>query len=189
MPYIQWEGIYRGAAKFWEVVRAKEGQAVCVSIQFDALEVLGDKRDDGGPREWTPLVEPHHARGRFWVVKKDGTLNENAVERLCVSLGWDGSFSSIAGGGGIDIPCRFTVKREVGQDGKDYYPVAWVDPYEMAPTKSEFAATPSTAQTLDAQYGGQLRAMAGQHGKAAAKVKPAAATKLKGAAGEGEVPF
>jgi hypothetical protein len=153
-----------------ECLPAKDTRAVSIVVHFIATEYLTAK-EENKPREWKSLPEQFRARGRFWVIKSDGTVSSHNVERLKEALGWDGDFSTLRGQA-CRIPCRFTTKHEKGQDGNDYFPVAFVDPFEMKPMGSDYAAKQTDLDHLNQMYGSQTRAIAGATEYVAAETSP-----------------
>lgn len=148
--------------------RETEGQAVAVTIQVTLLEMW----DGSEWQEWEQYGM--EAAGDLWVVKKDGTPNNNPAKSLIEHAGWDGSFASITNRTWQPTPCQVVIKRD---DYKDQvrYRVEFVNAYDRTPGQVS-NVSPDKARELDGRFGSHFRALAGntkRNGSAPAPGKPA----------------
>lgn len=165
-------GIFKAKPFAWFVRNSEQSQSVSISIEFVILEQL-----DG--TEWADWsqYEEHSIIGDFWVVKKDGSINVNAVENLVEAVGWDCNLTSVAGPA-PDVVVQITVQEEEYR-GNTRLKVAWLNPGDFTPRPQ--SAAPEQVQQLQSRFGSLLRAAAGSalkkpgNGKpVVAKPKPAA---------------
>ena len=160
----------------WWVNKADSG-AISISIDFDiTAQFNGSDWDD-----WSQY-EPHTCIGDYWVVKKDGTVNQGTVEQLATSLAWDGNLASVRG-----APPRYLVQISVKADtykGSTRYKAGWMNPGDFTP---KGGASDEEVQQAAGQFGSLLRAAASGAAKQAKPV-PAperAAVGANGSAGGG----
>jgi hypothetical protein len=145
------EGIFKVKPLSWSV-RTKEGsQSVGVSIEF-----LVQAQLDGA--EWVSWSEaaPHVVRGTYYIVGKEGAVNQTAVDQLVKSLKWNGSLDTF-----MDLPpdieVQVTVKSEI-YNGEEIYKAGWMNPGDFVPS---FGASPEKVKDLNNRYGSLLRAAVG----------------------------
>lgn len=160
-------GIFKAKPFAWFVRNSEQSQSVSISIEFVILEQL-----DG--TEWADWsqYEEHSIIGDFWVVKKDGSINVNAVENLVEAVGWDCNLTSVAGPA-PDVVVQITVQEEEYR-GNTRLKVAWLNPGDFTPRPQ--SAAPEQVQQLQSRFGSLLRAAAGSALKKPGNGKPAAAT-------------
>lgn len=140
-----------------ELTQAQSG-AVAARMRFRVFEAL----HNGQWQDWTPYeVE---VDGEIWILKKDGTANENAVRNLVEALGWDGSVESLVGTDWSEVPVQITVKRD-SYNGHERFRVAWINHADSQPFGS--AVDETKVRELQARFGAQLRAIAGRKSVAA----------------------
>jgi len=101
------------------------------------------------------------AEGYLWIIKKDGSENQNQIEALVRHTGWDASIPSIAGNQWQPTPCQFVIQGEAPNDFHTdvRYRINWINDYEQTPTAGNVDMDRATA--LQNQYGARLRALAG----------------------------
>lgn len=122
----------------------------------------------------------------FWMTKKDGSINTQAVETLKEIFGWDGSdpfWLEEHGAEFAEIPVELNVENEtfIGKgDGQEHtaLKIKWVNP---AGGGNGNAIANSDRKALMAKYGAKLRAVSGgtTPAKKAAPSKAPAAPVLK----------
>lgn len=148
---IDREGTFKAKAYSWSVYEAKSG-AVGINVEFEpSAEWSG--------QEWVSWADyaPHTVRGAFFVVGKDGSVNETAVKQM-KNLGWDGSFLQVVGTP-PDIEVQIVVQNQI-YNGADQFKVAWVNPVESVPGAAPNAANMDDIKRLDSRFGSLLRAAA-----------------------------
>lgn len=170
MAVLQQEGTFKVMPVSWKIMEAKSG-SVAVSFEFRVLSEL----ENGEWASWEQF-EPHSVYGDFWIIKKDGSINQSAVDQLSASLGWDGNLNAVLG----DPPKRI-VQVQVNADtynGKTRYKAGWMNPEHYVGGAG--GASESEVGSLQARFGGLLRAAA-----SAGAVQPAAAPAATGPKGSG----
>ena len=159
MRQIDREGTFRCVPREWWVTRADSG-AVAVSLDLDIIETWnGSDWDD-----WTQYGQ-YTVLGDYWVVKKDGTVNQGTVEQLARSMGWDGNLTSVQG-----APPNVLVSVSVKADtykGTTRYKAGWMNPGDQEP---KGGATAEQVQDAANRFGSLLRAAAAGAAKAAKPV-------------------
>jgi len=163
MKRLEQEGIFKMKPLSWDIREAESG-AVAVSMSFKVLEELVD-----GKWESWATYEEHMVYGDWWVVKKDGTINEGAVEQLATSLGWDGNLASVTGTPPEKI-VQVLVKPDT-YEGVTRYKGSWMNPEDYT-GGAPGAADPATVKGLQTRFGSLLRAAAA--GAKAGAPKPVA---------------
>lgn len=173
------EGIFKARPFTWEVYRAESG-AVGVSIGFEITAKLSESYEWD---DWSEY-EAHHCYGTWWVVKKDGSINQGPVEQLAAGLGWKGDLMTVSKEPVPEVIVQITVKEDT-YNGKTRYRAAWMNPGEYAPTSS--STSPEDVQQLQARFGSLLRAAA----SGASRPSPAPAVAVAVASGEqdDDIPF
>lgn len=154
------EGIFKAKPFQWDVQRAESG-AVAVAIGF---EIVARFDDDSEWEDWTKYSSMH-CYGNWWVVKKDGTVNQGAVEQLAVALGWSGNLFEVSSSDAPDRIVQITVKEDT-YHGKTRYQATWMNHEHFVPTR--FGASEEEVSQLEARFGSLLRAAA----SGAAEAKP-----------------
>ncbi len=160
------DGIFKARPLSWAVRTYENSQAVAVNMKFSILSQL-----DG--TEWVSWAEceEHVVYGAFFVVKKDGTVNTQAVENLYAALGWEGDLRQVGASPVPDRVVQITVKNEPYQ-GKDQWKVGWINPEDYTPQPQ--GASEEDVGRLQARFGSLLRAAAA--GAKMAAAKPASGT-------------
>lgn len=161
-------GIFKAKPIEWAVRRTEGSKSVAINIRFHIIAQL----DTGEWVDWS-TYEDHHVYGAFYVVKKDGGVNQNPVEQLSQCLGWNGSFAQVLNQAPPDVVVQITVKEDE-YHGKTSFKVQWMNPGDHAPGMR--GEDESGAKELDAMFGSQLRAVATASSgapKAAPSGKPA----------------
>jgi hypothetical protein len=114
------------------------------------------------------------AQGDLWIVKKDGTLNSPQVEALMKHAGWDGNLESIINETWKPTPCQVVVQKD-SYKGVDRYKIGFINDLNRTPGAMSNVDA-AKAKELQARYGAQLRALAGNavRNNAAPAGKPSA---------------
>jgi hypothetical protein len=138
----------------WNLREAKETKSVQVSIEFSLTEWWNPEQ-----REWTDWAPyDHRAFASVWIIKRDGTPNERALQNLVESLGWNGDIDDL---NRTDTwtpnPCQLTVEENT-YDGKTTLRVNWINPYNAQPVIK--GMDESGVKQIKARLGGQFRALA-----------------------------
>ena len=160
MTHIDREGIAQAVPREWWIRRVDSG-AVAVSFDFDVMSML----DGDDWHDWTQYGE-YTVFGDWWVIKKDGTVNQGAVEQLALAIGWDGNLTSVQGPP-PNYLVQLTIKGEEYQ-GKRRYKAAWMNPGDHVPGPA--GATAEEVQAASNRFGSLLRAAATGAARAAKPV-------------------
>jgi hypothetical protein len=155
--WIDRDGIFRGNPIEASIITGAEGsQSVGLNVKCFVQEAL-----DGS--NWQPWDEYGFvAAGTLWIIKKDGSINENAAETARDVLGWDGDFDHVEG---TQLRmCQFTVKGEEYKE-KMRYRIEWFNPYEFSPGPR--AVDAGQLSKLKTTHGAKMRAFFGQRKSAA----------------------
>lgn len=150
---IDREGTFKGKPVRWGI-RTETSGAVAANIEFEITDEYGD----GEWADWTKYDMV--AFGNFYIIKKDGTINNKCAESLVESLGWDGKLDTIANPEWTPKNCQIVVKAETYQ-GTTRHKVAFVNPIDFSPSGSIGNTTPDQLKALNTRYGSQLRALVG----------------------------
>lgn len=146
-------GIFKARASAWKVKRFDNSRSVAIAIRFDLLEMLNQG-------QWTSLAEfgQFQVYGDYFVIGKEGGVNQTAVDQLARSLGWAGSFRAVeAGPPPPDLVQVKVVEDRYGEEVR--FKASWLNPGDYKP---DFAGKdPEGVRDLDAEYGSLLRAAAG----------------------------
>lgn len=120
------------------------------------------------------------ARGYLNIIKKDGTVNTSQVEALSKHCGWTGSLAMIAEGDWKPTPCQCSIQENTYKDQTSYR-INFINAFDRVPGGIG-TMKPEDAKALDMQFGGALRAAAGNanHGKTTPAGKPASPPSRKG---------
>lgn len=152
MEKLEQTGIFRCKPLSWEVQEAKSG-AVGINMSFLVIEELdGDKW-----LSWDS-ADDHMFWGTWWIVKKDGTVNQGAVDQLVKSLGWNGGLDSIVDPA-PDTIVQVTVKEET-YEGVTRYKGAWMNPADHTGGGGG-GVDDNRKKELKGRFGSLLRAAAG----------------------------
>lgn len=116
---------------------------------------------DAENREWADWAEyGMEAEGFLFIVKKDGTLNQTQIKSLCEATGWDGDFVKISTKEWTPRRCQVQTKAKE-YEGTTTYPVSWINHIDRDPSAGLSNIDADKAKQLNAKYGGQVRALAG----------------------------
>lgn len=144
------EGIFMARPLSWGVKQSTQSQSVAIVMDF----IIGAQLVDGEWESWADYEE-QTITGYFYVVKADGSINTTSVDRLALSIGWNGNLEF----GVPECNVQITVKMETdARNGRQMLKVAWINPGDYTPQPQ--TTTPETIKSLTAQYGSLLRAAA-----------------------------
>lgn len=139
----------------WRVITAKDSLAVAININF-LIRAKLTELDEW--EDWERFEDQYHTYGSFFIIGRDGALNETNITQLSLSLGWDGDLLSV-NHPVPDVTVQISVKEEEF-DGKVRYRAAWINPGDYSPGIQ--GASQEEISVLVTQYGPSLRAVA-QH--------------------------
>lgn len=151
---LNWEGNARGEIVEYGISEMETG-AVAVNIAVKIHDYW-----DTEAKAWVDCREADYlVRGDIWVVKKDKSLNQSQVEALCQHAGWDGDITALVQGTWKPTPCSVVITKDTYRE-EVRYRVAWLNAYDRTPGALG-TMTPEKAAVLNATYGSQFRALAG----------------------------
>ena len=152
MGHLNQEGRFRAHIIDFGLIEADSG-AVGVSLTCKVTDAWsGD-----GWTDWTGYEE-QLAFGCVWVIKKDKSTNNKAVESLTNHAGWDGKFSSIVDRTWQATPIQIVVKAEEYK-GEKQYKIAFVNDFNSVGTQQGVDA--AKARQYDSVHGASIRALMG----------------------------
>lgn len=134
-------------------LREMESQAVAVAVRAKILEAWNPEKETWD--DWQQYeVE---ATGLIWVVKKNGSMNQNQAEALMKHCAWDGSFNSIYDKTWRPTPCQIVVTRDDYKD-QERFRISWINDFDRTPGVSNIDE--DQVRQLQVQHSASLRAMA-----------------------------
>jgi hypothetical protein len=157
-------GIFKASPQSWDVRTAQSG-AVAINMGF--LIAFELENDDWA--SWADF-DQHMTYGDWWIIKKDGTINQQAVDQLVECLGWNGDLNSIVGPPPASL-VQISVKEEMYK-GEPQYKAAWMNPENYEGGGGFGGANASETQALVNRFGSLLKAAAASS-KAGAPKEPA----------------
>lgn len=168
------EGTFRATISAYGIQNAESG-ALGIALTFDLTE-LWQAPADGAEGQWFPWSDyGQQAQGTFWIIKKDGKPNTNAIEQLCKYAGWDGKLAPIAEEKWEPTPLQVVVKLETqkreGKPDRTEFRASFINDFHRVPGAMGNVDAAKAAE-LDARFGGSLKAIAST--VAASKSPPAA---------------
>ncbi len=154
--YVKWKGILRGRATGWRLSESSKENSQALFIEVDVEATEGLNADN----RWDRIPEVHLQRCEICIRKADGTLMNDNIESLMETLGWDGSATTIQKNPVLkDRPCQWSSMPE--KDPK-FFRGGFLRPYDFTPKgKGANPEGQSIATRFDADFGSQLRAIAG----------------------------
>lgn len=154
MRQLDRAGIFKAVLREWDIKAFSTSSSVAVSIGFTiTAELDGEQWAD-----WSEYEE-HSVFGDFFVLKKDGTVNQTTVDQLVAAIDWDGDLKCIAETPAPPaIEVQITVKSEEYK-GKTYFKVAWINPVDFVPSAAS-GASAEKVEEVNARFGSLLRAAA-----------------------------
>lgn len=150
------EGTFMARPATWGVKTGKESQSVAINMGF----VVTAQRDGDEWIDWSQYDE-HVVYGDFWIVKKDGSINTNAVDSLVRAFGpesikWIGDLRRIDGQP-PETPVQIVVEPDDFFD-PPRFKVKWINAADYEPTP--MLADAMAVGGLQGRFGSLLRAAA-----------------------------
>lgn len=167
MPLLDRPGRFQADITNWGIQPNDKTPTVAVVLDFAILAQWNDTTKSWD--DWTQFGQV--IRGFFYIIKKNGELNDRQVESLIKSLGWNGNMEDFAAGSEWKPkPCQIVVDYETYQN-KSKLKVQWINPFDGPDMKK---ASDGEVKKLAAQHGSKLRALAGNITRNAPAPPPAA---------------
>ena len=154
-------GIFKARPFNWSIEPSTSSKAVAISVGL----LIEAQYENGEWISWSEY-EPHQVRGWWYVIGKNGQVNQTAVEQLTKSLGWNGDLKGISNSSPPDVVVQITVQTNVYNE-KTSFKAGWMNPGDFVP---EFGgASEEDVTKLSVQFGSLLRAAAASVAKAGPK--------------------
>lgn len=145
-------GRYKARIKRWKVDETGNNKLATFVCEFECYEWYSDTDE-----RWYSL--PCEITGYFYLERKDGNINEFAVNSLRDSLGWDGrDIGTLADTEWRNTPVQITVEQSE-YNGKSRLSVDYINPLDYEPTGIG-ETKPEVVQALNNRLGAKLRAIA-----------------------------
>lgn len=168
-------GNFQAKPVAWNIQTGKEGsKSVAIGITF----IVAAQWEKDAWTSWAEY-EPMTVRGYWYVIGKDGKVNQTAVKQLRKSMGWDGDLQAVAAGDPPGMIVQLNVKANKYND-EITYRAEWMSPEGEVP--GAFGASPEEVNALQSQFGSLLRAAASAIPAPAKAAPPAAPAAAKAAA-------
>ena len=136
----------------------KEHDSGAVSLNIKCL--LGEIWDVDN-KCWNSWAEyGMEAFGSLNLVKKDGSLNQTQIKSVCEATGWNGDFAAIAEGTWVPKRCQVQTKRNE-YNGEVSFKINWINDHDKEPGAGLSNIDPDKAKSLNARFGGSIRALSG----------------------------
>lgn len=150
---LEWIGDVRGPIIAYGLQEATSG------AKSIAITVHCEEYWDTDTSAWVKLEGNFKAEGNLWIIKKDGKLNENPIQSLMEHAGWDGDLTAIVQGTWKPSPVSVTIGEDKYKD-EVRYRIQWMNGYGRQPVGVSNVSV-DKAKAIQAQYGGQFRALLG----------------------------
>lgn len=147
-------GTFRGKMTAPSLLKGKDpSKSVGIGFVAQLTEMWDDEE-----RRWLPWAEyQQEAHGAVWVIKKDGTVNQPAVDSLVHCVDWSGNLCDIPEGTFTGGECQFVVKEETYKD-QTTFKVAFINPFASTPGGGGNMSA-DEAKLIQSKVGSQLRAL------------------------------
>jgi len=158
MPHVEADrpGVFIAEVLGTGIRKAENSKAVCVSFLFLLKEYW-----DNESRSMIPWGEYRQTIfGKSWIIKKDGTPNERAIENLCEVFGWDGDLKAFDDPDRSWPECSITIE-EQSYEGKTSLVVQWINPRDGGGKSTFSNLEKQDIDKLGAAHGATFRAIAG----------------------------
>lgn len=146
----------------------QEYDSGAVAIDITARILDAWDREAGEWEDWRQY--DCQALGRLFVVKKNGSLNDGPIKSLVAFAGWDGNLESIVNGTWQPTPCAFTIEEDIYKT-ETRYRIGFVNDYNRTPG-GQGNVDAEKAKAIQAKYGSQIRAIAGNVARTSTDAKP-----------------
>lgn len=153
--WLDREGTFRAFPIGQGLYEAKDSQAIAVDIRFQ----IAEQHEDGQWIDWAQY-EPMECSGRFWVIKKDGSINTRQVETLKNVLGWTGSMSELLNEDWSSKGVQIVVKPDT-YNGQTRFKATWLNDWDAEPFSQIGNVDADKAKQLDGRFASQFRAIGG----------------------------
>lgn len=155
MAGIDRKGDFQARVIDYSIYEAKTG-STGINLKFVVLSMWNPETEEWD--DWTQYDEKFEVLGTAWIIKKDGSLNEEAAKRLAEACGpWD--FESIDAKEWKPTDCSITVEQEE-YNGQTRFKAAWINAFDRKPGMSGNVDA-GKARELSGRFGSQLRALFG----------------------------
>jgi hypothetical protein len=156
---IDREGNFRGTIVSYGIRKEKTG---AVGVNLIALIEEAWNEEEKRWEDWRQYE--YAVEGVKYIVTKSkqsgaAQVNENAVKSLIECAGWSGDLFNIYAQQWQPKPCAFTVEEDE-YNGVVRYRIGFLNPYDSSPGLGA-NVDEDRVRALDAQWGSQLRALAG----------------------------
>lgn len=162
---IDREGIFRAYPTAWRLKEIEGKQSKAVNIDFAITEEL----DGEAWNDWSGYDVV--ASGDWWIISKEGKVNEKSIQQLAQSLGWEGDLLALTGPP-PDVLVQISIKSEE-YNGKTYFKASWMNPGDYVPQARTTSA--EDVQRVGVQFSSLIRAAASTVKKGAKPMPRAAA--------------
>lgn len=156
MEMVDRPGDYRGVVEDYGVRKTDKSKSVGINLLMRITEMY-----DHENQTWIDWDYQHHVYGTIWVIKKDGTPNDNGVKSAVEALDWDGSFTSLSAKTWNPSDCSFTVI-EKEWEGTKSLEVSFFNEFDRTPGGGMKQLDEAEVKAIQAQYGSPLRGLAAQ---------------------------
>lgn len=150
------EGEFRGEIIDYGLQKARESESLSVALKVRILEAYNFETEQWD--DWR-AYEPYEGFGNVWIIKKDGSPNQNAIESLVKFAGWSGDIAEIVHKQWKPTPIRFSVAADTYKN-ETRYKVGFLGDYNSVPVFGIKSIAPDEAKSFQAKYQSQLRAIA-----------------------------
>jgi len=156
MQPLNQPGIFKAIPISWDLFSSQTSKSKAIDIEYRILA----KMENGEWIDWSQYEAT--VSGREWIIKKNGQVNENAVQGLMKALGWVWDADDFKKGP-PQVECQIDVELD---EYTKRYKVAWLNPFGDTCTQD--------IDEFDAEFGSLLRAaVAGVSGPTPASANPA----------------
>ena len=157
MPTIENEGDFIARITRREVKPMETSRAVALYAEFTAFHFFDETNGT-----WIELTAPYTTTGDFFVIGKEGAINEAKVREVKTATGWNGDLVEWVDPNWTPHDVRITVKAEKGRDNRTYFKVAWINDRDSPPGRTVKAANLDAIRSLNLQFGASLRRVGGK---------------------------
>jgi len=147
-------GTFKAKPVYWGLNRYDTG-SIAVSMKFEILSQL----EDDIWNSWETYA-PVAVWGKFFIVKKDGTINTRTVEDLAKATGWNGDPTAVGAGEAPDCIVQLTVEPNEYK-GVTTYEAQWINPDGYVHQGGGMSE--GDLSDIQVRYGSLLRAAAAAH--------------------------